>query len=259
MTRLPNDKLKAVIPPFLPPSNFEAWNSDRSRLLREGKSEAPRLPMPPQRKLTSSGNSDIVGEYVSRMTFESLKTLIPSALSRFDARRPLAARLAGPSSFPASPRVPHRPLLPTLATTTPPTPPGAPAVWRGWLGTPTTAQVHAHTHGFALNRQVPPPLTRAAVFAPLGGSADNVLSQIAAQRKRAAGLMDARAQLPEKQQGQPQAPLLVLPSPPNLQLPEISLPDIHPHPSLASDLPPRRVRAVAQVQFPVQPPRPVGD
>lgn len=65
LTRLPSDKLKAVIPPFLPPSNFEAWNSDRSRLLREGKSEAPRLPMPPQRKLTSSGNSDVVGEPVS--------------------------------------------------------------------------------------------------------------------------------------------------------------------------------------------------
>lgn len=65
LTRLPNDKLKAVIPPFLPPSNFEPWNSDRSRLLREGKSEVPRLPMPPQRKLNSSGNSDIVSEYLS--------------------------------------------------------------------------------------------------------------------------------------------------------------------------------------------------
>lgn len=60
LARLPNDKLKAVIPPFLPPSNFESWNSDRSHLLREGKSEASRLPMPPQRKLNSSGNSDIV-------------------------------------------------------------------------------------------------------------------------------------------------------------------------------------------------------
>lgn len=60
LTRLPNDKLKAVIPPFLPPSNFEPWNSDRSHFLRDGKSEAPRLPMPPQRKLNSSGNSDIV-------------------------------------------------------------------------------------------------------------------------------------------------------------------------------------------------------
>uniref|UniRef100_A0A8K9V4Z1 SAM domain-containing protein n=1 Tax=Oncorhynchus mykiss TaxID=8022 RepID=A0A8K9V4Z1_ONCMY len=42
LTRLPNDKLKAVIPPFLPPSNFEPWNSDRSRVIKEGKSEASR-------------------------------------------------------------------------------------------------------------------------------------------------------------------------------------------------------------------------
>lgn len=70
-----------------------------------------------------------------------------------------------------------------------------------------------------------------AVSPPLGGSADNVLSQIAAQRKRAAGLMDARAQPPEKQQSQ----VLLLPSPP-------SLPDIHPQPSpAASDLHSRRV------------------
>lgn len=82
----------------------------------------------------------------------------------------------------------------------------------------------------------PPAVTRASVFAPLGGSADNVLSQIAAQRKRAAGLMDAKAQ---------QAPAL-LPPPP---LPELSLPDVHPHPGLAaSDLPPRRVRAAADVE-----------
>uniref|UniRef100_A0A8C2ZTR2 Ankyrin repeat and sterile alpha motif domain containing 6 n=1 Tax=Cyclopterus lumpus TaxID=8103 RepID=A0A8C2ZTR2_CYCLU len=72
LTRLPNDKLKAVIPPFLPPSNFEPWNSDRSRLLGEGKkSEAPRLPMPPQRKLNSSGNSDITS--ISRVVSRSIK------------------------------------------------------------------------------------------------------------------------------------------------------------------------------------------
>uniref|UniRef100_A0A7N6AUN6 SAM domain-containing protein n=1 Tax=Anabas testudineus TaxID=64144 RepID=A0A7N6AUN6_ANATE len=71
LTRLPNDKLKAVIPPFLPPSNFEPWNSDRSRLISEGKSEVPRLPMPPQRKLNSSGNSDITS--VSRVVSRSIK------------------------------------------------------------------------------------------------------------------------------------------------------------------------------------------
>lgn len=85
-------------------------------------------------------------------------------------------------------------------------------------------------------------MTRSGLFPPLGGSADNVLSQIAAQRKRAAGLMDAKAQLPEKQHSQPQTPFPLLPSPPNLQLPEINLPDIHSHPSLAaSDVHSRRV------------------
>lgn len=75
LTRLPNDKLKAVIPPFLPPSNFEPWNSDRSRLFREGKSEVPRLPMPPQRKLNSSGNSDIVREQEMKVLFRASKLL----------------------------------------------------------------------------------------------------------------------------------------------------------------------------------------
>lgn len=63
--------------------------------------------------------------------FLPLKNLIPFRLSRFNARRPLAVWLVGPSSFPALPRVLHRPLLPTLATITPPTPQEAPAVWQG--------------------------------------------------------------------------------------------------------------------------------
>uniref|UniRef100_A0A8B9GZW8 Ankyrin repeat and sterile alpha motif domain containing 6 n=1 Tax=Astyanax mexicanus TaxID=7994 RepID=A0A8B9GZW8_ASTMX len=65
LTRLPNDKLKAVIPPFLPPSNFEPWNSDRSRTMKEGgkTNEQSRLPMhqrPSKANFNSSGNSDIV-------------------------------------------------------------------------------------------------------------------------------------------------------------------------------------------------------
>lgn len=65
LTRLPNDKLKAVIPPFLPPSNFEPWNSDRSRVLKEGgkTSEQSRLTMPQRpskANFNTSGNSDIV-------------------------------------------------------------------------------------------------------------------------------------------------------------------------------------------------------
>ncbi|XP_066112760.1 ankyrin repeat and SAM domain-containing protein 6 [Saccopteryx bilineata] len=38
-TRLPSDKLKAVIPPFLPPSSFELWSSDRSRTCHNGKAD----------------------------------------------------------------------------------------------------------------------------------------------------------------------------------------------------------------------------
>lgn len=62
-TRLPSDKLKAVIPPFLPPSSFELWNSDRTRLSKDGKAEQMRTAWP-QRAIkhdfNSSGNSDIV-------------------------------------------------------------------------------------------------------------------------------------------------------------------------------------------------------
>uniref|UniRef100_A0A8C9Y4V1 Ankyrin repeat and sterile alpha motif domain containing 6 n=1 Tax=Sander lucioperca TaxID=283035 RepID=A0A8C9Y4V1_SANLU len=69
-----------------------------------------------------------------------------------------------------------------------------------------------------------------------GGSADSVLSQIAAQRKRAAGLIDVKAQAPEKQHSQTQSQPSLPPSAPGLPLPEISLPDIHSHPSLKLEL-----------------------
>ncbi|XP_045418962.1 ankyrin repeat and SAM domain-containing protein 6 isoform X2 [Lemur catta] len=45
-TRLPSDKLKAVIPPFLPPSNFELWSSDRSRTCHNGKADAMKTVLP---------------------------------------------------------------------------------------------------------------------------------------------------------------------------------------------------------------------
>ncbi|XP_034429069.1 LOW QUALITY PROTEIN: ankyrin repeat and SAM domain-containing protein 6-like [Hippoglossus hippoglossus] len=138
LTRLPNDKLKAVIPPFLPPSNFEPWNSDRSRLLREGKTEAPRLPMPPQRKLNSSGNSDITS--ISRVVSRSMKfPSIPKGPS---------------SSSPSNSGHYHSP--------------------HSSGGSNGVAGLNRDSH----NRS--------------GGSADSVLSQIAAQRKRAAGLIDVK-------------------------------------------------------------------
>uniref|UniRef100_A0A8C6MFT4 Ankyrin repeat and sterile alpha motif domain containing 6 n=1 Tax=Nothobranchius furzeri TaxID=105023 RepID=A0A8C6MFT4_NOTFU len=72
-----------------------------------------------------------------------------------------------------------------------------------------------------------------------GGSTDSVLSQIAAQRKRAAGLIEVKAQAPEKQN---QAPLLTSAAP-SLVPPDVVLPDIHSHPSLvSSDIHPRRKR-----------------
>lgn len=77
-----------------------------------------------------------------------------------------------------------------------------------------------------------------------GGSADSVLSQIAAQRKRAAGLIEVKSQPLEKQHNQTpsQAPLPPPVSAPGLPLPDISLPDIHTHPSLvASDIHSRKV------------------
>ncbi|CAL8293270.1 unnamed protein product [Lota lota] len=153
LTRLPNDKLKAVIPPFLPPSNFEAWNSDRSRLLKE----PPHLPMPPQRKLNSSGNSDITS--VSRVVSRSIKfPSIPKGPS---------------SSSPSNSGHYHSP--------------------HSSGGSNGVAGLNRDSH----NRS--------------GGSADSVLSQIAAQRKKAAGLVDPKVQAPDKQSSQIQAQIQTQP------------------------------------------------
>uniref|UniRef100_A0A3B3ZJD0 SAM domain-containing protein n=1 Tax=Periophthalmus magnuspinnatus TaxID=409849 RepID=A0A3B3ZJD0_9GOBI len=154
LTRLPNDKLKAVIPPFLPPSNFEAWNSDRSRLLREGKTEAPRF----------------------RVVNRSIK--FPSINK-------------GPSSTsPSNSGHYHSP--------------------HSSGGSNGVAGLNRDSH----NRS--------------GGSADSVLSQIAAQRKRAAGLIEVKPQSPEKHQNQVQIPAAAPP------LPSINLPDIHAHSNMVT-------------------------
>ncbi|KAM6953377.1 ankyrin repeat and SAM domain-containing protein 6 [Aplochiton taeniatus] len=190
LTRLPNDKLKAVIPPFLPPSNFEPWNSDRSRILKEGQSEVPRLPMPPQRKLNSSGNSDITS--ISRVVSRSIKY-------------PSISKGPSSSSSPSNSGHYHSP--------------------HSSGGSSGVAGLNRDSH----NRS--------------GGSADSVLSQIAAQRKRAAGLLDTKAQAlevpstPSLPQNQPQ---IQAPAP-GPAVPDISLPDIHSTPSLvASDIHSRR-------------------
>uniref|UniRef100_A0A6Q2YFC9 SAM domain-containing protein n=1 Tax=Esox lucius TaxID=8010 RepID=A0A6Q2YFC9_ESOLU len=160
LTRLPIDKLKAVIPPFLPPSNFEPWNSDRSRVIKEGKIEAPRLPI--------------------RVVSRSIKF---SSLPK------------GPSSTsPSNSGNYHSP------------------------------HSSGGSNGVAgLNRHGPDSQNRS------GGSADSVLSQIAAQRKRAAGLLDPKVQTAE-------APIPTAASLPAPAVPDISLPDIHSTPSLKMDL-----------------------
>ncbi|XP_061614963.1 ankyrin repeat and SAM domain-containing protein 6-like [Phyllopteryx taeniolatus] len=178
LTRLPNDKLKAVIPPFLPPSNFESWNSDRSHLLREGKSEAPRLPMPPQRKLNSSGNSDITS--ISRVVSRSIK---------------FPGLPKGPSSSsPSNSGHYHSP--------------------HSSGGSNGVAGLNRETH----NRS--------------GGSADGVLAQIAAQRKKAAGLIDVKTQPTEKQHSQTLSPPALPAATASMPPPDISLPDTHSHPNM---------------------------
>ncbi|KAG7488626.1 hypothetical protein MATL_G00036210 [Megalops atlanticus] len=177
LTRLPNDKLKAVIPPFLPPSNFEPWNSDRSRIMKEGKTEPPRLTMPQRPgkgSFNSSGNSDITS--VSRVVNRSIK--FPSI-----TKGPVSPSNSGNFNY-----SPHS---------------------------------SGGSNGVAgVNRHATDQHNRS------GGSADSVLSQIAAQRKKAAGLLDQKPQAPET------------PAPP---VPDISLPDIHSTPSLvASEVHARR-------------------
>ncbi|KAM4706377.1 ankyrin repeat and SAM domain-containing protein 6 [Rhinophrynus dorsalis] len=127
--KLPNDKLKAVIPPFLPPSSFDLWNSDRSRISRDGKMDQTRASMPQRLSkpsFNSSGNSDITS--VSR------------------AQRTV--------KFPSLPRSPT---------------------------SPSNSGNFNHS-----------PHSSGGANSVTGGSADNVLSQIAAQRKKAAGLSEQK-------------------------------------------------------------------
>nr|XP_023689336.1 ankyrin repeat and SAM domain-containing protein 6 [Paramormyrops kingsleyae] len=178
LTRLPSDKLKAVIPPFLPPSSFEPWNSDRSRTPKEGKAESGgRLPMPQRPSkgnFNSSGSSDITS--VSRAVTRSIK--FPSI-----TKGPASPSNSGNFSY-------------------------SPHSSGGSNGVAGVSRHGADPH----NRS--------------GGSTDNVLSQIVAQRKKAAGLLEQKP------------PAMETPTPP---APDVTLPDIHSTRSLvASDVHTRR-------------------
>ncbi|KAI4876108.1 hypothetical protein NFI96_026141 [Prochilodus magdalenae] len=187
LTRLPNDKLKAVIPPFLPPSNFEPWNSDHSRMMREGgkTSEQTRLSMPQRPSkvnFSSSGNSDITS--ISRVVSRSMKF---SSISKV------------PSSSPSN------------------------------SGNYNSPHSSGGSNGVGVvNRHASDSHNRSG-----GSTSDSVLSQIAAQRKRAAGLLDIKSPAPEASSPAP-TPLPTVP--------DTSLPSIHSNPSMvASDFHSRRV------------------
>ncbi|XP_069762475.1 ankyrin repeat and SAM domain-containing protein 6-like isoform X2 [Narcine bancroftii] len=144
-TRLPSDKLKAVIPPFLPPSNFEVWSSDRIRLNKDGKVEHTTLSMPrrfAKPNFNSSGNSDITS--VSRMGKTVKLPPIPNL-----TRSPTSQNSAHFNYSPHSSG-----------------------------GSNGVAGISRHCIGESHNRS--------------GGSSDSVLSQIAAQRRKAAGLPDSK-------------------------------------------------------------------
>ncbi|KAM4689254.1 ankyrin repeat and SAM domain-containing protein 6 isoform 2-T2 [Discoglossus pictus] len=131
--KLPNDKLKAVIPPFLPPSNFELWNSDRSRISRDGKIDQTRTSMPQRLSkpsFNSSGNSDITS----------------------------VSRVQRTVKFPSLPRSPT---------------------------SPSNSGNFNHS-----------PHSSGGANSITSGSADNVLSQIAAQRKKAASLSEQKKAQP---------------------------------------------------------------
>ncbi|XP_060110043.1 ankyrin repeat and SAM domain-containing protein 6 [Heteronotia binoei] len=155
-TRLPNDKLKAVIPPFLPPSSFELWNSDRTQTSQDGGGGQGKLGVP----YRSSSHG-----------FNGSATSDKAALSR--ATRPIK-----PPAFA------RRPPTPSSSSTFNPSPHSS-------GGSGSTAGVNRHG-GEMHNKS--------------GGNADSVLSQIAAQRKKAAGVS-------EQQPGQPQPAAGATPSP----------------------------------------------
>ncbi|XP_076996302.1 ankyrin repeat and SAM domain-containing protein 6 [Tamandua tetradactyla] len=137
-TRLPSDKLKAVIPPFLPPSSFELWSSDRPRTCRDGNAEPT-------------------------------KTALPSRAGR-------AHTVGGGSTEPA----PSRPVkFPTLSRS-----PASPANSGNFNHSPQSSGGSSGVGGISRHG--------GELHSRSGGSVDSVLSQIAAQRKKAAGLSEQK-------------------------------------------------------------------
>ncbi|XP_049484527.1 ankyrin repeat and SAM domain-containing protein 6 [Panthera uncia] len=139
--RLPSDKLKAVIPPFLPPSSFELWSSDRSRTCHGGKAEP-------------------------------MKTVLPQRAGR---GAPVGM---GGGSTDATPVRPVK--FPSLSRS-----PASPANSGNFNHSPhssggSSGVGGSSRHGGELHNRS-------------GGSIDSVLSQIAAQRKKAAGLSEQKA------------------------------------------------------------------
>ncbi|XP_026362357.3 ankyrin repeat and SAM domain-containing protein 6 isoform X2 [Ursus arctos] len=138
--RLPSDKLKAVIPPFLPPSSFELWSSDRSRTCHSGKAEP-------------------------------VKTVLSQRAGR---GAPVGA--AGGSTD----ATPVRPVkFPSLSRS-----PASPANSGNFNHSPhssggSSGVGGSSRHGGELHNRS-------------GGSIDSVLSQIAAQRRKAAGLSEQK-------------------------------------------------------------------
>ncbi|KAM5299900.1 ankyrin repeat and SAM domain-containing protein 6 isoform 2-T2 [Ctenodactylus gundi] len=137
-TRLPSDKLKAVIPPFLPPSSFELWSSDRSQTCHNGKVDSMKTTLPQR---TSRGHSMGSGG----------TDTIPIRPVKFPSLSRSPASPANSGSFNHSPH----------------------------SSGGSSAVGGVSRHGGELHNRS-------------GGSIDSVLSQIAAQRKKAAGLSEQK-------------------------------------------------------------------
>uniref|UniRef100_G3UCV6 Ankyrin repeat and SAM domain-containing protein 6 n=1 Tax=Loxodonta africana TaxID=9785 RepID=G3UCV6_LOXAF len=137
-TRLPSDKLKAVIPPFLPPSSFELWSSDRSRTCHNRKADPTKTVLPhrvSRGHTMGSGNTDTAPIRPVKFPTLSRSPASPTNSGNFNH----SPHSSGGSS-------------------------GVGGVSR---------------HGGELHNRS-------------GGSIDSVLSQIAAQRKKAAGLSEQK-------------------------------------------------------------------